>query len=229
VDEKLTARAKLLYEINNNSPLFLRTAHHYLQTGNTKTTLSILENGIKNFPEHPLAFILLGKIHYQLGNIDLVPAFLNRASDLLNSIDTYDYYKDELKLSDKPVSSFDASHGNIFLNQADEVKLQVVGNKDNITIEDRLEEIAKAMMNSKFERKDDISAISGSASGGKISDAERENDLDKSKLASETLAKIYLSQGQKKEAIEIYNLLIQRNPDKQQYYLRRIEEIQIQN
>ena len=224
MDEKLTARAKLLYEINNKSPLFLRTAHHYLQTGNTQTTLSIIENGIKNFPEHPLAYILLGKVHYQLGNIDLVPAFLNRASDLLNSIDTYDYYKDELKLSDKPLSSLESSRGNSFLAQTDDID-----NKESLAIEDRLDEIAKAMMNTKFKRKDDISAISGSAPGGKISGAEIENNLDKSKLASETLAKIYFSQGQKKEAIEIYNLLIQHNPDKQQYYLQRIEEIQIQN
>jgi tetratricopeptide (TPR) repeat protein len=218
VDEKLTARAKLLYEINNNSPLFLRTAYHYLQNGNTQFTLSILENGIKNFPEHPLAFILLGKAYYQLGNTDLVTAFIRKASDLLNSLNTYKFYKEELNLPDKSISTIDSSRGNYFLNRSDEIESQEV-NKVNIAIEDRLEEIAKAMMSTKFERKDDI----------KISDAEVENNPDKSKLASETLAKIYLVQGQKKEAIEIYNLLIQRNPEVKEYYLQKIEEIQNQN
>lgn len=218
MDEKLTARAKLLYEINNNSPLFLRTAYHYLQNGNTQFTLSILENGIKNFPEHPLAFILLGKAYYQLGNTDLVTAFIRKASDLLNSLNTYKFYKEELNLPDKSISTIDSSRGNYFLNRSDEIESQEV-NKVNIAIEDRLEEIAKAMMSTKFERKDDI----------KISDAEVENNPDKSKLASETLAKIYLVQGQKKEAIEIYNLLIQRNPEVKEYYLQKIEEIQNQN
>jgi predicted Zn-dependent protease len=218
VDEKLTSRAKLLYEINNNSPLFLRTAYHYLQSGDIHTTISILENGIKNYPEHPLAFILLGKAYYQLGNTDLVTAFIGKASDLLNSLITFNFYKDELNLPEKPVSPFDSSRGSYFLNQSDETELQEI-KKENISIEDRLEEIAKAMMNTKFERKDDI----------KISDASEENNPDKSKLASETLAKIYLSQGQKKEAVEIYNLLIQRNPGKEEYYLRKIEEIQHQN
>lgn len=224
MDEKLTDRAKLLYEINNNSPLFLRIAQNYLQSGDLKTTLSILETGIKIFPEHPLAYILLGKANYLLGNIDLVIAFISKASSLINSVNTYKYYKAELRLPDKPASPFDSSRGNYFLSQT-----EIVKNRESLTIEDRLDEIAKAMMNAKIERKVDISASNSSASGRNIPDIAAENNPDKSKLASETLAKIYLSQGQKKEAIEIYDLLIQRTPDKKEYYLRKIEEIRNQN
>ncbi len=51
---------------------------------------------------------------------------------------------------------------------------------------------------------------------------------DKTKLASETFANIYLSQGQKNEAIKIYELLIQRNPEKKEYYSEKIRELKSQ-
>ena len=51
---------------------------------------------------------------------------------------------------------------------------------------------------------------------------------DKSKLASETLANIYLSQGQKNEAIKIYELLANRNPGKKVYYFEKIRNIKLQ-
>ena len=51
------------------------------------------------------------------------------------------------------------------------------------------------------------------------------NIADKSKLASETLANIYLSQGEKTEAIKILELLIERKPEKREYYMAKIAEI----
>jgi hypothetical protein len=49
---------------------------------------------------------------------------------------------------------------------------------------------------------------------------------NKSRLASETFANIYLNQGQKNEAIKIYELLVNRNPEKKEYYLEKIRQIQ---
>ena len=46
--------------------------------------------------------------------------------------------------------------------------------------------------------------------------------------ASETLANIYLAQGEKNEAIKIFELLIERNPEKKGYYLGKISEIKSQ-
>ena len=220
MDEKLTNKAKSLYELNNSSPLFLRTAYHYLQIGDEQNALSILEDGSKQFPKHPLAFILMGKAHLNLGNVDLVSAYIKRASEILNSDRTFNFYKDAFNLPDKNVSPFDSSHGSVFLNSVEEEVIPAeIYIEQSPAIEDRLEELAKKMMHAKIERTDDAKNYETEPIN---------NKLDKSKLASETLAKIYLSQGSKKEAIEIYKLLIQRNPDKEEYYLKRIEEIQSQ-
>ncbi|MCZ7616130.1 MAG: hypothetical protein M5T52_21890 [Ignavibacteriaceae bacterium] len=51
---------------------------------------------------------------------------------------------------------------------------------------------------------------------------------DKSKLATETFANIYLSQGQKLEAIKVYEMLIKRFPERKSYYEAKISEIKSQ-
>ncbi|MCZ7616129.1 MAG: tetratricopeptide repeat protein [Ignavibacteriaceae bacterium] len=82
MDDKLPARAKLIYERDNNSPLFLRTADYYLQNGEPQTAFSILENGLKTFPEHPLAFIMLAKVFIRFGDFQKADFyFKNRLSN----------------------------------------------------------------------------------------------------------------------------------------------------
>jgi len=49
---------------------------------------------------------------------------------------------------------------------------------------------------------------------------------ERSKIISETLAKIYLSQGERSEAIKVYERLIKKNPLKEGYYLEKIKQIQ---
>jgi len=219
VDENLTARAKLIYEKDNNSPLFLRTADSYLRSNNPEITISILEDGLKNFPDHPLAFILMGKANVLLNEIEIAEFFFKKSSELLNTNRTYSYYKKEYNLPDKQLSPFDYSRGSVFIKSAKEDLLNiedVISDKPQ-PVEDRLSQIANELMNRKLERTDNIS----------FEDSDQNQYTpDKSRLASETFANIYLNQGQKNEAIKIYELLVNRNPEKKEYYLEKIRQIQ---
>jgi tetratricopeptide (TPR) repeat protein len=220
VDEKLTPRAKLIYERDNSSPLFLRTADYYLQSNDPQSALSILEKGLKIFPDHPLAFILIGKAHIRLGELELAKYFFKKSSELLNSNQTFIYYKNEFKLPDKQTSPFDTSRGSIFINSTDEDLLrELLLPAKTDPIEDRLPQIAEELMNKRIERTEDLSFEEKN---------QKEYSPDKSKLATETFANIYLSQGQKTEAIKIYELLLQRNPEKKDYYLEKIRVIREQ-
>ena len=219
MNENLSAKVKLLYERNNRSPLFLKTADAYLNRNEIQNAIHILDEGIKIFPEHPLAFILLAKANYMLGNMDTADSFFKRASELLDSSHTYTHYKKVLKLPDKPVSPFDSSRGNIFINSfGDDETLK---NKPKLannsqSIDERLSQLADEVMKAKIERNENFS----------IPETVQETILsDKSKLASETLANIYLNQGEKNEAIKIFELLIDRQPEKKEYYLGKISEI----
>jgi tetratricopeptide (TPR) repeat protein len=219
VEENLMARAKLIYERDNNSPLFLRTADSYLQSNNPEIAISILEDGLKNFPDHPLAFILMGKANVLLNEIEIAEFFFRKSSELLNANRTYSYYKKEYNLPDKQLSPFDSSRGSVFIKSAKEDLLsieEVISDKPQ-PVEERLSQIANELMNRRLERTDNIS----------FGDSDQNQYTpDKSKLATETLANIYLSQGQNSEAIRIYELLSNRNPEKKLYYLDKIREIQ---
>jgi tetratricopeptide (TPR) repeat protein len=222
VDDNLIAKIKVLYDRDNNSPLFLKIADIYLSENNFQKALLILEEGLKYFPEHPLAFILVGKVNSMLGNFDAAHSYFKQASDLLDSDRTYSYYKNQFKLNDKPVSPFDSSRGSIFISTSVEKEDNTKTNEKSVdnsqSVDDRLDQLAREVMNARIEKKDDdlIPELN-----------QNSHSPDKSKLASETLANIYLSQGEKSEAIKIFELLIDRNPEKKEYYLAKIAEIKL--
>jgi len=221
VDEKLTARAKLIYEQDNHSPLFLRIAESYLQNNNPESAISILEDGLKIFPDHPLAFILMGKANVMLNEMEMAEFFFKKSSELLNTNRTYTHYKKEFNLPDKQHSPFDTSRGSVFIKSSDDdtrIIDELIPDKSQ-PVEDRLEQIANELMNKRLERTDNFP----------LKEADKQQySPDKSKLATETLANIYLSQGQKNEAIKIYELLANRNPGKKEYFLEKIRNIRSQ-
>ncbi|MBE0573220.1 MAG: hypothetical protein IH618_16885, partial [Ignavibacteriaceae bacterium] len=86
-------------------------------------------------------------------------------------------------------------------------------------VEDRLAQIANELINKRLEQTTNFP----------LREADKQQySPDKSKLATETLANIYLSQGQKNEAIKIYELLANRNHGKKEYYLEKIRDIRSQ-
>lgn len=219
MDEKLTARAKLIYERDRNSPLFLRTADFYLRNNDPQTAYNILQNGLQIFPDHPLAYILLGKALYVLGNNEETESCFRKAGGLLNSEEVFDHYKTEFKLPDKKKSPFDSSRGNLFINTEEDFKFdEELKNAESTSIEDNLSELSQQLMNARIERSENNVSANYN---------QREYSPDKSKLATETLAKIYLSQGQKSEAIKVYEILIKRDPEKRDYYLKKINELNL--
>ena len=216
MDEKLSARAKLIYERDSSSPLYLKTADYYLQINDLKSAYSILEYGLKIFPNHPLAFILMGKVQNALGNIEKTESSFRKAGELLNSEETFVYYKNKYNLPDRKSSPFDSSRGNLFINTNEDFKFdEELKNEESTTIENNLSELSQQLLNARIERNKDV----------EMNYNQKEYNPDKSKLATETLAKIYLSQGQKSEALKVYEILVNREPEKKDYYLQKIKEL----
>ena len=220
MDDKLKERAKLVYERDNNSPLFIRVADYYIQSNDPHTAISILENGLKLFPEHALALILMGKAQHSIGQTELTESFFRRAGEILNNSRTFEYYKKEFNIPDKQASPFDSSRGNLFINSDhDYVTDYEFTDEQTKSLDDNLKEIAEKLMNTRIDQKN----------SNPLNENTKQNiTVDRSKLASETFANIYLSQGQKNEAIKIYELLAERNLDKREYYLDKIRKLNSQ-
>ena len=52
------AKIKLIYEFNDNSPLFARVADAELKEGNVDKALEILNSGLENYPDYITAHLV---------------------------------------------------------------------------------------------------------------------------------------------------------------------------
>ena len=105
-------------------------------------------------------------------------------------------------------------------------KEQESGEKNRYDIDvDRIAEESEGEIISRFLRKGEyrIVAEEGDVEDDVLTEAELEDEDD---IVSEELAEIYLSQGLRKEAIEIYRKLSLLNSEKSIYFAEKIENIE---
>jgi tetratricopeptide (TPR) repeat protein len=174
--------------------------------------LNILQDGIVNYPNHPVAHILLGKTLAQSGNYTQAATHIKTAASLLNSDKTQEYYLNEFDAFKSQRSVFQSSSRKAFLTDTVNSNKELANNQvNNKELGDSLRE-----------------TISEITSGEKKSEQKlsNENSLPQDNMIiSETLAKIYLAQGEAEEAVKVYNRLMKKNPDKIDYYQKKIDEI----
>jgi tetratricopeptide (TPR) repeat protein len=219
-DEKVS----LIYEYNKKSPLFVREANTEIFANNVEKAVEILQQGLQLFPDYPTAHIVLAKALTMLGKYDEALSSYKKGCGLINSNASYNFFVEEVASSKKQRSAFGKipRQSLTFEQDFQDEKDFPPGDgsrffKNENAFEDRLSEIAEKISAVKIQPPPD--------SGEK----EEESDLDfpsEVKIASETLAKIYIAQGEFKEAIEMYRRLIRKNPIKEDYFLGRISELQ---
>jgi tetratricopeptide (TPR) repeat protein len=223
--ELYNEKVSLIYEYDKKSPLFVRMAHIELEKNNIERAVDILNNGLKIYPYFPSAHLLLGKAFTQLGSYGHAIRSFKAGSELIKSKKTFDYYFNEIESRKKERSYFEVTRRTSFLAPGldyDELEQSEpeapAPPPQQQGIDDRLEQIAEDIKKVKI--------IPSSHSKDEIKDFE---EIDhRSLIISETLAKIYLTQGEFKEAIETYKRLIKKTPEKEEYYLSKIEEIKKQ-
>ena len=204
----------LLYEFNKSSSLFARIADKYLSSGNYDLAIDLLSKGLEDHPNYFTARIVYAKALSYTGKIDLAKKEIDKAYLLYDSIENREtYYQLLEKLASDTIKVSDSRRVSFFEGNIESEDLN-----DEIAFEDNLEELAKKL---------------DSATIAKPEDIEDENEMDenpgivftKKPVASETLAGIYLAQGNLEEAKNVYLELMKKNPDKADHYGDRIEEI----
>ncbi len=192
-------KVNLIYEYNKRSPLFVRVANSEIEKNNTARAAEILKEGLTVYPDYPTAHILLGKTLMLLGQYKEALDSFRKGSELVSSHKVYDYYMQEVEALKKQRSLFESSHKPAFL-EGDELQK---GNK--ISLEQEL---------SSFDSMSDKKAESTSS-----------RPVSGDSIVSETLANIYITQGEFREALSIFERLLTKNPQKKEYYLKKIEEL----
>ena len=227
-------KVSLIYEFNKRSPLFIRKADEEIRNNQIERAVEILIAGLKIYPDYAVAHFLLGRAYSLLGQFNLALKSIKTGSVLINSTATYDYYLKEIDSARKQRSLFDSTtrtsffsseiespQPGIFPEEKKEKESKLEAKKENqfVDIEDRLDEVA---------RKISAARLNESPSNFNYELSNMDNFEEQNMFVSETLAKIYINQGEFKEAIDVYQKLIKKNPPKQEYYLQKISELQSQ-
>lgn len=192
-------KVNLIYEYNNRSPLFVRVANSEIVKNNTDRAVEILNDGLLVYPDYPTAHILLGKAYMLLGKYKEALDSFRKGSELVNSHRVYEYYMHEVENLKKQRVLFESSHSPGFLEE------EKAPGQNKISLEQEL-----SSFDSMSETKPDPSTAKPGS-----------GDL----IVSETLANIYINQGEYKEALTIFERLLAKNPQKKDYYLNKIEEL----
>jgi len=217
-DEKVS----LIYEYNKKSPLFARKANAEIFVNNVEKAVEILQYGLQFFPDYPSAHIILAKAYMTLGKYDDALRSFKIGCGLINSETSYQYFVDEVALYKKQRSAFEKNPRQTlsFENDLEEDSFETntaFSFKNENTFEDHLGELAEKISAIKLQPPSEVE------NKGEESDSNFPSEV---KIASETLAKIYVAQGEFLEAIEMYRRLILKNPLKENYFLERIAELQ---
>lgn len=214
-------KVNLIYEYNKNSPLFVRIAHNQIEANNPDKAIEILDDGLKKYPEYPAAYFLLGKAYTIKSLYSQALKYVKRGSELIHSPKTYDYYLREIEAIKKQRSFFKATRWE------EEIKEDAVSDNDIKDIEDSLKTMPPITESIKKLNEELMEAKETIQKAKEITSPSSKSFAESNLIVSETLAKIYINQGEFQEAIAVYEKLIAKNPDKKDYYEIKIEEIKI--
>ncbi len=221
-DEKVS----LIYQYDRTSPIFVRMADNEINRNNVEKAIEILTSGLKDYPNYATAYFILGKAYSLLGNYVQALKAYKTGSNLIYSNRTFEFYLKEIENLKKERSPFDKRNVSIFLETENDetVEPELFGSSEETFDESNLEGTEKS----------DITKPEGSFAHLKLQKDEPENIGDEKVsntfsdhplIVSETLAKIYITQGELKEAISVYEKLKKKNPEKAQYYSEKIAEL----
>lgn len=215
---------KLIFQFNNNSPLFARIADGYIKNFEFNKAAEILENGLKLFPDYVTANLLYAICLANLQKLDEAKSLIEKTSAILDSEETKLFYMNKIdeiafgKGIPKNLSSELINEAETKIDTSiDEELTESTAKQD----EDDLEQLVQKLEGTKINLKPE-NASENIPEDSMISE---ENSLGKS-LVSETLAKIYLNQGNYSEALSLYRNLIEIQPERSKYYQSQIDYIQ---
>lgn len=229
-EEKIKAdKFALIYEFNNNSPLFSRVASKHLEKGELDLAIPILENGLKKYPVYQTAIIIYSLALAMAGDKDSAKKILSRLNDSYGFEETIKYYSEKIENIpvDDPITSlselndpFDGANTN---KEIPEDHGEAGVNEKIEKTDDDLDELAEKLKNAS------MPVINDKTTGDTNLPSEDDSDQMSGKsLVSETLAKIYFNQGNFKEALSIYETLIEIQPHKKEHYQKLIDQIEEQ-
>lgn len=217
--ENSTDKVKLIYEFNNDSPLFARVAEDELNNGNFEKAIAVLVKGLENFPDYATAYFLYGKALAYGGDYEKAKDTISKGSNFIDSEETKNFYLDEIKKIKEREDYLSKSRRVPFFGEEFEDKIKEDTDSTDEKVDGNLDNLAQKLEGAKIKfdpQSDDNYEF----------EEEPDEETDDQKIVSETLGGIYLSQGNYKEALKIYKKLLEQKPEKAEEFEKKINYIQ---
>jgi len=211
-------KIKLIYEFNNNSPLFARVALSEIEHGSIPDAITILQNGIRLYPSYPTPYIIMSLAYAYSGNKEEALKYLSKGCNIINSPATLNYYKEKITaiITDRNSLSESLRPGFLEIPENDSTNKKTEHLPENdINIEENLDELARQLSKAKIKPKPD----------SQLDEEPELTEFKGKKIATETLAEIFISQRNYNEAISIYEELILKKPENTPLYQEKISEL----
>ena len=212
-------KIKLIYEYNRKSPLFVRIANWELENNNYETAIKILEDGLREYEDFPTPYFILGKAYCGIGEFGKALKCYKKGSELIHSRETYHFYLRELeslkKLKTPPSLRT--------LKLTEKKKEKTITKRSSSEFEDNLDELAEKISRARIPPVQ--TSFSPDKEGKGFSQYVPDDNSDSTMIVSETLAKIYVAQGEVQEAISVYEKLSKRDPSREDYFTQKIAEL----
>ncbi len=206
-----TERIKLIFEFNDNSPLFARVAASEIELGNINDAVKILENGITNHPSYPTAYFILAIANAYAGQEDEAKSSAAIGGELLGSPETLKYYEKKISEIISERNSLSEAMRPAFIQNDKEEAAENI----HEDIEDKLDLLAEQLSKAKIIPKGIDDPVDEIASP----------EAPVKKIVSDTMAEIFLSQKNYTEALSIYAELLRQRPERAGIYLQKISDL----
>lgn len=213
--DQVPDKIALIYEFNKQSPLFARVANAELNKGNIEYALKILSEGLELYPDYPTAHLVYAKALAFTGKKEDAVKEIKKASSLISDKKTEDYYLYQIEKISAESSAFRESRRTSFFPESFEQIEKEPEEKE--IVDDGLEQLAEELNSAKAiepEVEEERPSSGFVFTGGKP-------------IISETLAGIYMAQGNLKDAKYVYEQLIVKEPAKEERLRKKLDEIEL--
>lgn len=218
----------LIYEFNKSSPLFARVASDLIGNNKLDKAIDILESGIKIYPNYATAYFIFAKALALTGNLENAKQMVEAGNEILNDDETRNYYLNLIsEIGEKSQDFVDSKRVSFFDENAEN---QTETNSENF--EDNLSELADKLEGVKIElppednielKEDEIEQNEDTSQKSEEFDITSLGDG----LVSQTLADIFLAQGNLKAAKAIFEKLLETEPENEALYRTKISDIEL--
>jgi tetratricopeptide (TPR) repeat protein len=247
-------RASLIYEFNPESPLFTRVAFEELEKNHPEKAIEIIGAHLDRYVNYPTAYFIIGLAKAHLKEYEEAEKYVAKGSSILGCEATFNYYLAEIEKIKNSLARFSKGQKvNFNMPELSEIKteeIEINEKPKKISSKKAIVFVPESDENNKPEPETIADNINSQAEldkflselkGAKLQPVDESSDQDKTEsekvnqlkedlfqnpsIASETLGGIYFAQKSYKEALLVYEKLLETKPEKADTYNKKIKEI----